>query len=177
MREKVKLMKYKHFIEFCKDGDKTIEQIAEHFNITKNTAYRRVRRLNLKYAKQCQDKIIRNETILKLVKQDKLTYKEIGELFGITKQRVKSIIYKSGYSRWTIRKVKNKAIAKEVTKDLKLGLTYTEIRDKYTKKTLNRLVYNNLIPSLYLKTLEERNDTITIRKKGQYISLNLMMLT
>jgi hypothetical protein len=167
MRQELKRMKYKNFIEFCKDGDRTIKEITEHFDMKEATVYSRLRRLNLSYSKLCKHDIVRNETILKLVKQDELTYQEIGDIFGITKQRVKGIVYKSGYSRWAIRKVKYEVIGKDVKNDLKLGLTYPEIRDKYGIKTLDRLVYNKLIPRLYTKSINKRNDEITKRYKKQ----------
>jgi transcriptional regulator with XRE-family HTH domain/transposase-like protein len=154
-------------IEFCKYGDKTVEDVAKRFNISLSTVRYKKDDLKLDVLPKEIGKVKRNARILKLVEDDDLTYKEIGELFGVTRQAVAGIILRSGYSRWDSRRKKFKAIAKNINNDIKLGLTYKEINEKYTYSTLANLTARNLLPSLFSDLLEKRNRLITKKYKGE----------
>jgi predicted DNA-binding protein YlxM (UPF0122 family) len=167
MDKELEKIKYAKFIGFCKNGDKTIEEIRDKFSLNKSQVLYRLNKFNLGFIKSKRGKVIRNEKILKLVKEDELTYREIGEIFGISRQCVHGIINSSGYSRWSDRKKKYRTIANNVKRDIKLGVSYIEIREKYTYSVLTNLYSRGLLPPLYTKILIDRNELITHRYKRE----------
>lgn len=66
-----------------------IEEIVKKFNISVPTVYRHLRMMNVKPKKNHSDK--RFNEINKLRSEGK-TYQEIGDVYGISRQRVEQII-------------------------------------------------------------------------------------
>lgn len=76
------------YIEENKDNI-NIKEIAEKFNLSIPTIYRHLRMLGVKPKKNHSDK--RLNDINKLRSEGK-TYQEIGDIYGISRQRVEQII-------------------------------------------------------------------------------------
>lgn len=76
------------FIEENKNNI-NVKEIAEKFNLSIPTVYRHLRMMNVKPKKNHSDK--RLAEINKLRSEGK-TYQEIGDVYGISRQRVEQII-------------------------------------------------------------------------------------
>jgi DNA-binding CsgD family transcriptional regulator/uncharacterized protein YerC len=106
----------------------------------------------------------RHKEILNILKSGALTYDEIGEKFGITKQRVSQIAKFNGYSRWgQIRENKAKFV-KKIKKDIKKGLSYNDIYEKHNLKEKRDLLNDTDLSSLFTDMMATRNEAI----KKQY---------
>ena len=73
----------------------------------------------------------RTNKIIKEVSKNKLTYREIGEKFGITKQRINFIAMSNGINRRLSNYNEKKRISDEITKDIRNNLTIKKICDKH----------------------------------------------
>lgn len=99
---------------------------------------------------------LEREKVIKKLLDDGVTYKVIGEKFGITQERVRQISHRLGIKRWEISR-ENKKIAKEdMMKDIEAGLTYKEISKKY--KHIKGL--RDIISGLEKIILDKRNELI-----------------
>lgn len=106
----------------------------------------------------CKEKKERNVKIVKDIQEGRLTYKEIGKKYNLTKQRVYQFAQDNNISRWEKSREDIKKTKEEIQNDIINGLTYKEICDKYSyvKTSLSTLVGINL-QSLFL---EKRNKEI-----------------
>ena len=93
----------------------------------------------------------RNEELIKLLNSD-ITYEEIANKFGITKQRIFQIAKRNGIKRWEQGREFNKKmcnnIANDINNDVSLNTIYSKyknlskeyIRNVYKKQTSNNLI-------------------------------------
>jgi DNA-binding CsgD family transcriptional regulator len=66
-----------------------IEEIVKKFNISVPTVYRHLRMMNVKPKKNHSDKRL---TEINRLRSEGKTYQEIGDVYGISRQRVEQII-------------------------------------------------------------------------------------
>tara|TARA_R110000851_G_scaffold248445_2_gene400961 strand:+ start:481 stop:1470 length:990 start_codon:yes stop_codon:yes gene_type:complete len=152
-------------IGFIKKEKRTILEIMDKFNISDSRTRYIIKKYGLTYNKLTNKEFLRNEQILKLLVEDDKTYEEIGNIYGISKQRIRQLAYKSNFKRYAIRKVKYTEIAKEILLDIKLGMLYSEIREKYTYAVIRNVCSRGLLSNLYTDFISKRNTTITKKYK------------
>ena len=101
----------------------------------------------------------RKARILAHIKDDKLTYTNIGKRFGISKARVQQIAKENGVGRWKLSRSKNAKIVDSIITDFGNGLSYVELKNKYGN------IYYNVPFNIYSYFLEKRNAEIISQYK------------
>ena len=104
----------------------------------------------------------RNEKLITDIRQGELTYKEIGKKYNITKQQVYQFAKIDKISRWEESRKKISTLVVEVKEDLKKGLTYKEICDKYGDNYYLKHVVEG---GIYTHLREKRNKEIVTQYK------------
>lgn len=101
---------------------------------------------------------LRNERLVNDIAEGKLTYSEIGEIYGVTKQRVQQFASKNNIFRWKESRETKRKLKEDIKTDIINGLTYEEINEKYSYKTLAL----STVIGMKLKStlLEKRNKEI-----------------
>ena len=161
------MIKQKHIdelITFTQGEPKTILEICKKFGLTDGQTRLRIKKFNLGYRRYPQAKVERNKLILEMARSKK-TYKTIGEIFGVSKQCVKAICHHHGFSKTEYNKKINEKLASEIQEDIDNGLTYVEIRDKYTFKVLSKLNHKKLINYSHGQMIQIRDRAVTEKYK------------
>lgn len=77
---------------------------------------------------------LKSKRIIKDIQEGKLTYKEIGEIYGLTKQRIQQYAKDNNIYRWKESKITKKEMVEDIRQSVIDGLSYEEIVDKYSYK-------------------------------------------
>ena len=76
-------------------------------------------------------RVDRNKAILELLSSDKYTYTDIGNMYGLSNQRIQQIALRNGgIRRHTVNRERREEIVGQIMND-SLNLTYNEIKQKY----------------------------------------------
>lgn len=91
-----------------RDG-RTVKEIAEQLNLSPHTVRRRARELGIKPHRTYTIKpaiIERDRTLCRIFQEGKHTLEEMGQMFNLTRERVRQVLVRNGISdryKWTIR--------------------------------------------------------------------------
>ena len=77
---------------------------------------------------------LKKKRILRDIEEGKLSYKEIGVIYGLTKQRIQQYAKENNIYRWKESKSAKKKLMEDVRQSVIDGLSYEEIVDKYSYK-------------------------------------------
>jgi predicted transcriptional regulator len=77
---------------------------------------------------------LRKKRILKDIEEGKLSYKEIGGIYGLTKQRIQQYAKENNIYRWKESKSTKKQLMEDVKQSIIEGLSYQEIVNKHSYK-------------------------------------------
>ena len=104
----------------------------------------------------------RNENLIEDIRKGKLSYKEIGKKYNITKQRVYQFAKNEKISRWEKIREKRKKLIINVKDDLGKGLTYQQLCERYGDEYYFHYVMDG---GTYTHILEKRNQEILTKYK------------
>ena len=80
---------------------------------------------------------LRNDRLVKDIIGGELSYREIGEIYGVTKQRVYQFAKQNNISRWKNNREIRRKLKENIQTDIINGLTYVEINKKYSYKNMS----------------------------------------
>lgn len=101
----------------------------------------------------------RNDKIINLIRQG-LTYDEVGEQMGITKQRVCQIAKYNNISRWDESREFKVNLISRIKEDIDNQLPYTDIVEKHNLRIKGYLLRDTELSGLYTDMLIKRNEAI-----------------
>lgn len=117
-------------VKAIKEG-KTKREISEEYNIKLYKVKQIAKDNNLIIKRPKRSDKVRNEKIVKLLKEGNLTYEEIGVKFRISKQRVYQFAKEYDLRRNINGKVGKENLIHEIESDIKKGVSYHELKDKF----------------------------------------------
>jgi Trp operon repressor len=101
---------------------------------------------------------LRNDRLVKDIIEGELSYREIGEIYGVTKQRVFQFAKENNISRWKNNREVKLKLKNDIQIDIIKGLSYEEITSKYSYKNTPLTSVINM--SLHRVFLGKRNKEI-----------------
>ena len=100
----------------------------------------------------------RNEKLIEDIRKGKLSYKEIGKKYNITKQRISQFARDNNISRWEESRKTIKNIKEDIKEDIIKGVPYKTICEKYRYKKYSKSVLSDM--KLFTYFIEKRNKEI-----------------
>lgn len=108
---------------------------------------------------------VRNVKIVAQILEGTKTLKEIGEKFGVTKQRVRQIAQTFGINRWEQKKVKREKLVKVMERGLEANKTIDELAKKNSlTPSQMRSMYRYESGKNYTTESRKRRDGIIVEK-------------